>query len=206
MRGATMFDRLARAQAAAAATTAMFRNQSLAADTGAAPAHAAGAHDFDFYFGRWRVRNARLRERLAGCSDWQHFDAIQECRPILGGIGNIDDFVTDELDAALYVGMTLRLFDRSRRQWNIYWANNRTGVLEPPVTGRFIDGIGRFEGVDTHNGVPVRVRFIWSGIGADCAHWEQAFSADGGHTWETNWRMHMTRLDKYRNADEGVSR
>jgi len=164
-----------------------------------------GAHDFDFYYGRWRIQNERLTERLVGSNDWQRFEAIQECRPILGGLGNIDDFVTDEFGPGVFMGMTLRLFDKATQKWSIWWASNRKGGLEPPVTGAFVDGVGRFEGDDVHNGIPVRVRFIWSDIGADRALWQQAFSADGGKTWETNWRMHMTRLAAYRPENGGVA-
>jgi hypothetical protein len=162
-----------------------------------------GAHDFDFCFGRWRVDNERLRERLVGSNDWQRFAAIQECRPILGGLGNLDEFVSDEFGSTPFRGMTLRLFDRATRRWSIWWASNREGGLEPPVTGAFVDGVGRFEGDDVHNGVPIRVRFIWSDIGRDRVHWEQAFSADGGRSWETNWRMRMTRLADATTANGG---
>jgi hypothetical protein len=152
-----------------------------------------GRHDFDFYHGRWRVRNVRLRERLAGSDDWEIFDAAQECRPILDGLGNIDDFVTDWDDG--FRGMTLRLFDLQAKRWSLYCAGNRSGVLEPPVVGRFENGVGLFEGDDIHRGRPVRVRFTWSEISADSAHWQQAFSADGGRSWETNWHMYMSRCD-----------
>jgi hypothetical protein len=187
---------LVRSQAVAAATTAVYRNQlaAIPADTPLPAGRDAGARDFDFLFGRWRVHNERLRERLTGSTDWQHFDAIAECRPILGGLGNIDEFVSDEFGPGRFVGMSLRLFDRATRQWSIWWSSNRSGRLEPPVVGGFRDGVGRFEGDDVHEGVPVRVRFIWSGIGPDRASWEQAFSTDGGRTWETNWRMRMSRL------------
>ncbi|HEY4350631.1 MAG TPA: hypothetical protein VGN31_05355 [Paraburkholderia sp.] len=203
--GAGIFAALASSQVAAAASTALFRNQ-LADDRRVVPNREHdGAHDFDFYFGRWRVHNERLRERLVGSTDWQHFDAIQECRPILGGLGNLDEFVTDEFGPGVFLGMTLRLFDRATRQWSIWWASNRKGGLDAPVVGAFANGIGCFEGDDTHNGVPVRSRFIWSGIEANRALWEQAFSSDGGRTWETNWRMHMTRLAAYQPATGGVS-
>ncbi len=39
----------------------------------ASPGHplpTEGRHDFDFLHGRWRVRNVRLKERLAGCEEW----------------------------------------------------------------------------------------------------------------------------------------
>src|SRR5882672_1250424 len=98
-----------------------------------------GRHDFDFYFGRWTVHNERLKERLAGSTDWEMFDAAQECRPILGGIGNIDEFVTSW--GGGFIGMTLRLYDLTSRHWNIYWASNRIGTLEPPVTGVFDNGV-----------------------------------------------------------------
>ena len=56
----------------------------------------------------------------------------------------------------------------------------------------FADGVGMFEGADTHQGRPVRVRFIWSQTDAPEPRWEQAFSADGGQNWETNWVMELS--------------
>lgn len=150
-----------------------------------------GMHDFDFLFGRWTIRNERLRERLVGSDDWESFDATGECRPVIGGYGNTDDYVTD-WNGGL-VGMTLRLFNRQTQRWSIYWASSHTGALELPVTGTFSDGVGRFEGKDFHKGKPVLQRFLWSDITPTNAKWEQALSPDGGKTWEANWRMHFTR-------------
>ncbi len=151
-----------------------------------------GRHDFDFYFGHWHIANERLKERLVGSTDWEHFKATQACRPILGGLGNIDDFVTGW--GGGFVGMTLRLFNPARREWSLYWASNRDGVLEPPVVGRFENGVGTFIGHDSHKGKPVLARFIWSEIQPRSAKWEQALSTDDGRTWETNWIMRMTRI------------
>lgn len=151
-----------------------------------------GRHDFDFYFGDWSIRNERLKGRLIGCTDWERFDATQTCRPVLGGVGNLDEFGGSDG----FLGMTLRLYDLERHHWNIYWASNRTGTLEPPVTGVFEDGVGTFFGRDVHRGIPVVVRFTWFDITPRSASWDQAFSTDDGQTWETNWRMRMTRRER----------
>lgn len=151
-----------------------------------------GRHDFDFLHGRWRIRNERLKARLAASREWERFDAEAVCRPVLGGLGNTDEFVSDW--GGGFLGMTLRLFNPRARQWSLYWASNRDGELEAPVIGGFQDGVGSFYGLDRYQGRTVLTRFVWDGITADGAHWQQGLSTDGGATWETNWRMHMTRL------------
>jgi len=150
-------------------------------------------HDFDFLHGRWIVRNRRLRERLVGCTEWDAFDAEQACRPILGGFGNQDELVTDAFGEHRFIGMTIRLFDPRAREWSIYWVDNRSVQLQPPVRGRFEDGVGTFHGRDTHAGMPVLARFVWTVVSSDRARWEQAFSTDEGAHWETNWIMEFER-------------
>jgi hypothetical protein len=154
-------------------------------------------HDFDFVFGSWDVRNLRLRERLAGCDEWIEFTATAEARPILDGLGNEDVFRTDH--AGGFVGMSFRFFDPETRLWSIYWADSRrSGLLDPPVVGGFAGDTGVFEGVDTFAGEPILVRFVWSDITTPAPRWEQAFSADAGDTWETNWIMKLTRREEGR--------
>jgi hypothetical protein len=147
--------------------------------------------DFDFLFGRWKVHNARLAERLVGSTTWIEFDAVSECRPMLGGIGNVDEMVTSWNGG--YRGMSLRLFDLERKTWSIYWASSLTGVLDPPVTGTFTGNVGTFLGRDHHLGTPVLARFVWSQITPTSARWEQAFSTNEGVDWETNWSMQFVR-------------
>lgn len=149
--------------------------------------------DFDFWIGRWQVRNERLKERLRGSTEWETFSASAEARHLPGGLGNIDQFVITDNWRPGFVGMTVRLFEPSAKLWRIYWADNIRGIFDPPVIGRFENGTGTFEGDDQHEGTPVRVRFKWAHDTPQTARWEQAFSADGGATWETNWIMHMTR-------------
>ena len=148
----------------------------------------ASARDFDFLTGRWAVRNRWLRRRLAGSDDWEEFEATAVSRPLPGDLGNEDEFRTDH-DGG-FVGMSFRFFDPESQRWSIYWADSRRpGELDPPVIGGFDGDVGVFEGEDVHRGRPVLVRFTWSGVTTGAPRWEQAFSDDGGRTWETNWVM-----------------
>jgi hypothetical protein len=149
-----------------------------------------GARDFDFLHGSWRIDHRRLKERLAGCEEWEEFTTHLECRPILGGAGNLDE---GEFASRGYHAMSLRLYDRREHTWTIYWITSLSGGIDPGVTGRFSDGTGTFDGRDTHEGTPVEVRYTWSGITPAAARWAQAFSTDDGRTWETNWIMQLTR-------------
>lgn len=150
-----------------------------------------GRRDFDFLHGRWHVRNERLRERLAGSTDWDCFDAETTCAPMLGGLGNLETFATDWNGG--FHGLALRLYSPATRRWSIHWAGDRSGELEPALRGGFDGGVGTFLGEDRHRELLVRVRFLWTRIDDDHARWEQAFSIDGGGRWETNWFMHFTR-------------
>ena len=152
-----------------------------------------GARDFDFLFGRWTVRNRFLRERLAGCRDWVEFEATSSAWPLLDGSANQDEFRTDWNGG--FIGMSIRFYDAETGQWSIYWADTRRlGLLDPPVIGRFEGDVGVFRGDDTFAGRPIAVRFIWSGVTTPSPRWEQAFSEDGGTTWETNWIMEFARV------------
>ena len=152
----------------------------------------ATSRDFDFWLGKWNVRNRRLARRLDGCDEWDEFAAKVAARPLPGGLGNEDVFCTEY--GGGFVGMSFRFFDPDTGLWSIYWADSRRpGLLDPPVVGSFSDGVGVFEGADTFRGSPILVRFTWSGVTTPTPRWEQAFSADDGTTWETNWIMDFTR-------------
>ena len=155
----------------------------------------SSVRDFDFWMGSWTARNRRLRERLAGSDEWEEFDSTSNAWPVLAGTGNEDDFHTDYQGG--FTGMSLRFFDPETKQWSIYWADSRRpGLLDPPVLGSFEDGVGIFEGDDTFAGRPIRVRFTWSRVDTPTPRWEQAFSEDGGKTWETNWIADFTRVEE----------
>ncbi|MGN6690514.1 MAG: DUF1579 domain-containing protein [Sphingopyxis sp.] len=151
-----------------------------------------GKHDFAFQTGEWQVRHRKLRDRLAGCGDWFEFGGICRGWELIGGAGNVDDHWLDDPNGA-YSAATVRRTDPATGVWSIWWLDSRFPGLAPPLQGRFVDGIGTFFGKDEHDGRPIDIRFIWSDITGTTARWEQAFSADGGATWEVNWLMEFTR-------------
>jgi len=150
--------------------------------------------DFDFFIGHWKVSHRRLKERLLDCRDWESFEGRCRMWPLLGGMGNIDDNLL-ELPSGTYRALSMRTFDPARRQWAIWWVDGRNPhVLEAPVVGGFADGVGEFQCEDSLRGQPIRVRYLWTDITPVSARWQQAFSPDGGVSWETNWVMDFERL------------
>jgi hypothetical protein len=149
-------------------------------------------NDFDFLAGTWDVVNRRRTDYLDETSEWEEFPGVSQASRHFRGAASFDEIDFPTLGVT---GMTLRLHDPEREEWSLYWASSRDGRLQPPVVGRFTDGTGEFYGDDTFEGKDIRVRYLWSGITADSAHWEQAFSVDGEKTWVTNWHMQFTRTE-----------
>lgn len=155
-------------------------------------------YDFDFFTGHWHVHNRRLTDALdPECDEWVEFDGTCEARSIMGGLGNVDTYRAPKLpDGRSLEGFTLRLYEPETGLWRLWWASTtRPGVLDVPVVGRFVDGVGEFECADEVGGVPVLVRFRWSDITPTSARWEQFFSFDDGASWHRNWIMESTRTD-----------
>jgi ketosteroid isomerase-like protein len=153
---------------------------------------ADGRGDFDLFMGTWRVHHRRLKERLSNNHEWIEFEGTSTTQKILGGLGNMDDNVLN-FPAGTYRAVTFRTYDPPKKLWSIWWIDSRNpGPLDPPVVGRFENGVGTFYADDTLQGKPIRVRYLWTNL-STVPHWEQAFSEDGGKTWETNWTMDFTR-------------
>jgi len=164
---------------------------------GGTPAHRVeaprdGQSDFDFLIGSWKIHNRRLKNPLTGSTSWYEFEGTGVARKIWGGRANIDEYEADTPSGHIQ-GLTLRLYDPKAKQWSLYWANSAKGTLEKPMIGEFRDGRGEFFSQEPFEGRMILVRFLWSQITPNSCRWEQAFSADGGKTWETNWIMEMTR-------------
>jgi hypothetical protein len=167
-------------------------------DTPTAPTGASdlsGLHDFDFFVGEWRTHSRRLKERLVGSTEWEEFEGTIVSRRLMEGFANVDDTVFNTPEG-IYRGVAPRAYDPKTGQWAIWWIDGRNpfGNLDPPLKGRFVNGIGTFYGDDTLRGKPIKMRFTWSHITRTSARWEQAFSPDGGKTWETNWQQRLERV------------
>lgn len=149
--------------------------------------------DFDFFLGSWDVKHRRLKKRLAGNNDWEEFEGSTRCQSLLGGVANINDSVSYRA-GGVYRGMGLRAFDANSQTWADWWLDGRNPVkIDTPGIGRFEGRVGTFFSEDLHDGKPVRVRGVFTHLSDSRMQWEQAFSPDGGASWETNWVMRYTR-------------
>lgn len=155
-------------------------------------AHTDGRNDFDFFIGTWDSTQRKLKQRLAGCDEWDEIPAVSVAYKILDGLGHFDE-VALQTPTGRVVGVTVRLFDPQTRLWSIYWSSTAQSGLGAPMVGRFEDGRGEFYDRETFAGRSIFSRFLWTSSGPDACRWEQAFSPDGGRTWETNWTADFTR-------------
>jgi hypothetical protein len=158
-----------------------------------------GQHDFDFLLGSWKIHLKRMVKPLTGSKEWVEFDGTVVCRKVWDGRANIDEFEVNSPEKHVHIqGLTLRLYNPESHQWSLYWANAAKGSMGlPPTVGQFSGGPGELRGEfydqEDYEGRAIFVRYLWSDITANSAHFEQAFSTDGGRTWETNWITDQTR-------------
>lgn len=161
---------------------------------GAAQEARDGQRDFDFEFGTWKAELSRLENPLTGSSTWVEYEGTSVVRRVWDGRANLGELAVEGASGRI-VGLSLRLYDPATRQWMIHWASARNGALGPAMVGGFRDGRGEFYNQEMFNGRAIFVRFIFSDITSKSFRLEQAFSADGGRTWEPNWIARFTRVD-----------
>jgi hypothetical protein len=187
---------------AVAAATLLVQPLQVGAQTATASAQAEpthdGQHDFDWMFGNWKATLKRLEHPLSGSRTWVEYEGTQITHSMWGGRAVIDEFKVDDARTNTHVdGFTVRLYNPESRQWHIYWANAKRGNLDwPPVIGSFRNGRGEFYDQELFEGRAIFVRYVWSDITPNSAHFEQSFSADGGKTWEANWISDITRMQE----------
>lgn len=152
-----------------------------------------GQHDFDFEIGTWKTRLSRLQRPLTGSTTWVKYEGTTVVRKVWNGRANLVELVADG-PAGHFEGLSLRLYNPQSRQWSLNFAGGNSGAMSPPVIGAFKDGRGEFYSQETLNGRAIFVRFVISDITPDSCRFEQAFSDDGGKTWEVNWIALDTRV------------
>ena len=153
-----------------------------------------GQHDFDWEIGTWSTSVRLRRNPLSGePAVWATYQGVSVVRPLLDGRANFVELSVAGT-AGKIEGGSLRLYNPEARQWSLNYANLRDGMLTAPVYGGFHGrGRGVFYGQDMLDGRAILVRFVITQVSEKEAHFEQAYSADGGATWEDNWIAVDTR-------------
>jgi hypothetical protein len=152
-----------------------------------------GQHDFDFEIGTWKTHVKRRLHPLTGSTTWVEMNGTTVVRKVWNGRGNLVELEADS-PAGHFQGLSLRLYNPQSHQWSLNYANSSDGTLGQPTVGQFTNGRGEFYDQETFNGRAILVRFVISDITPDSCRFEQAFSEDGGKSWEVNWIATDTRV------------
>ena len=156
------------------------------------PSTSDGQRDFDLQIGTWNTKLSRLVEPLSGSSEWVEYEGTTVVRKAWDGRASLVEFDVKG-PAGRIEALSVRLYNPQSRQWSIHYASRAGGTLAAPVYGRFTNGRGEFHGQELIDGRAVFVRFVISPGGKNAWRFEQAFSNDGGKTWEVNWIAVDTR-------------
>lgn len=152
-----------------------------------------GSHDFDWEYGDWTTHIHRLQHPLTGSKTWVDYDGTTKIHRFWDGKAHMV-----ELDvsgpAGRIEGISVRLYNPAAHQWSLNFANSAAGVFSTPTVGEFKNGRGEFYDMEELGGRMILVRNVWSDITPTSGHFEQAFSDDGGKTWEVNWIATDTRV------------
>jgi hypothetical protein len=157
-----------------------------------APAQRDGQHDFDFNVGKWRSHIQSLADPLTGSTTWVKLEGTVTVRKVWDGRASLEEIEADG-PGGHFEGTTIYLYNPQSHQWSQTFAISATGTLGVPAIGEFKNGRGELYSRDVHNGRTVLVRCTWSEIKPDAHRFEQAFSDDGGKTWETNLIANLER-------------
>ena len=168
---------------------------SYAQSSAAAPAPVVhdGAHDFDFEIGTWKTHVSRLTHPLTGSKTWAEYDGTTVVRKVWDGRANLVELEVSG-PAGHIEALSLRLYNPEAHQWSLNFSNSSGGTLGVPTVGEFKNGRGEFFDQESIGARSILVRFVISPVSADVCHFEQAFSSDGGKTWEVNWIATDTRV------------
>jgi hypothetical protein len=151
-----------------------------------------GQHDFDFEMGTWITHLSRLLHPLTGSTTWAEYEGTSVVQKVWDGRANLVELEANG-SAGHIEALSLRLYNLQSHQWSLNSANSKVGVLSQPTIGEFKNGRGEFFDHELFNGRAILVRNVWSDITPNSCRFEQAFSDDGGKTWEVNWIAIDTR-------------
>lgn len=153
-----------------------------------------GQNDFDFEIGTWKTKLKRLINPLTGSNTWVEYEGTTVVRKVWDGRANLVELNVKGL-AGQIEALSLRLYNPESRQWSLNFANAKSGVMTTPTIGEFKNGRGEFYNQEMLNGRAILVRFVILDITRNSCRFEQAFSNDGGKTWEVNWIATDTRIN-----------
>ena len=156
-----------------------------------------GQHDFDWDIGSWKVHMRRLLHPLTGSTTWVEYDGTDVVRKVWSGRANLGEVELDGPAGHLEL-LTLRLYNPESHQWSMNISSSAAGVLSPPAVGRFEGARGEFFEQEDYNGRNILVRFEVSVLTPTTCRFEQAFSSDGGTTWELNLIVNETLVEDAR--------
>jgi len=151
-----------------------------------------GQHDFDFEIGTWKSHISRRLHPLTGSTTWIEMEATVVVRKVWDGRANLMELEADTPTGQLEE-LNLRLYNPQSHRWSFNFATSGDGTIAPPMIGEFKNGRGEFIDQEPFSGKIILVRHIFTDISPDSHHFEQAFSGDGGKTWEPNFVVTLTR-------------
>jgi hypothetical protein len=152
-----------------------------------------GQKDFDWEIGTWTTKVKVCRNPLSGAApDWAEYEGTSVVKPLWDGRANFVELSVSGARGKIEGG-SLRLYNPKARQWSLNYASTNAGVLTAPVFGGFDGRVGSFYGQDSLDGRTILVRFTVKQMSANEARFEQAYSIDGGQSWEDNWIAVDTR-------------
>jgi hypothetical protein len=152
-----------------------------------------GQHDFDFHLGAWKSEISHLQHPLTGSTTWDKCQGSLVARKVWDGRAQIEELEAD-CPGQHIEDLLLFLYNPESREWSLNSAAVGDGVMNRPMFGGFKDGRGEFYDQETYHSRTILVRQVWSDITPTSHHFEQAFSDDGGKTWEPNFKATLTRV------------
>ncbi|HEV3155570.1 MAG TPA: hypothetical protein VGZ02_17325 [Candidatus Baltobacteraceae bacterium] len=160
-------------------------------------------HSFDWQFGTWRIRMSRLLHPLSGAPARDELNGSVVVNKIWNGRANVAKIDAQGRSGSLHI-LALRLYSPQSAQWSLSFTTEGAGTLSVPMYGTFKGGVGEFYDQEFYHGKAILDRFRFISLSASSARDEEAFSQDGGRTWETNWIDLHTRVSGTASLSRGV--